>query len=69
MEKKKYILKFQRNQELSILSLNGAFYSLSIFDRRGTPGFRILAIHKWYSIHKSGLERCISSNCNKFTAF
>ena len=42
----KYILKFQRNQELSILSLNGAFYLLSIFDRKGTPGFLILAIHK-----------------------
>ena len=45
-EEKKYILKFQRNQELSILSLNGAFYLLSIFDRKGTPGFLILAIHK-----------------------
>ena len=40
------MLKFQRNQELSILSLNGAFYLLSIFDRKGTPSFLILAIHK-----------------------
>ena len=46
MEKKKYILKFQRNQELSVLSLSGAFYLLSIFDRKRTPGFGILAIHK-----------------------
>ena len=66
---KKSILKFQRNQELSILSLNGAFYFLSLFDRKGTPGFLILAIHKWYSFHLSGLERCSPSNCYKFTAF